>query len=863
MRKLPLYTERRVTVEMTEVRSIDTDCKRCGLCEEARSVCIPPEGEIGVETLLVVGNFPTRDADGIGVAFSGDTGMAIRSEIAQRWKGPVVYTYAVRCAAGSSDVSDKMIEECRGYLAGVVETVKPVRIVAFGTQAYWGLTGRKVQPASIRRGYSHTSTGTPIYPLMPIGMVTQNRFLYEHMLEDLEFALTSSPPLAPWEEDYRLVENGDDAEQAVQRMREFDSVTFDVEYSGPTHTEFFQIDTLGMCPTGRTENWVWDEKALAKPECVAPLRGILEDPAIEKVGQGVKVDITAVEEDSRIRAKVAGPIGDTLIWRHLDDPGVLGRLSYQSEMVGMGGHKIEFEEALDAARKTVEKTREEYDSGHLDLPGMIARPLEAAVHYKGLDVDSFAYGLVASSLRSKYCALDVVSTSLLAARIRPRVTKVPHLARTWTKLLKPAPQTVSQIERWGFPADRGQIENVGRFVDGEIEKLTPKLASHGIDFKLSQDQVLAEFLYGKLGLPVLKRTKTGNPSVASGVLTKLAGRHPVIDLILQFKQYETIQQRYSWGLMDHVRADGRIHCRYNITGAGTGRFSSADPNMQNIPARHPVLSKMVKNIFTSSPGWRLVQIDYSQLEYRVAAILSGDAVMQKVFIDGLDLHRRTAEMISMDAWGIARHIMEAYDKDAIKPYRADAKQVNFGTLYGLGAQTLADDLGISKAKAKKLIYLIMGQFKDLDAWIQDTVRFCKKYGYVHTYFDGKKARWRPLWGIGDQDDARQSGARNAAINSPVQGSAADYMLRSLNEVVDWILGDNIPARVIGTVHDSMMLEIREDWIEEVVDMVVDIMESWWSGPVPLVADCETGTRWGSMVEVPRDEGGDLVWPIAS
>lgn len=822
---------------------------------------------MGGEVLLVVGNYPTRDSDAAGVPFSGETEVAVRGEIARLWKGKVVYTYAVRCAAGKTEVSDRMIEECRGYLTHLVDQVKPARILALGTVAYWGLTGRKVSPVNIRRGYTYLSTETPVYPLIPMGMMARNRFRYDHFVEDLDYALTSTPPLPPWDAPYHLIETPEDAEEAVAELERYPSVTYDVEHSGPTHTEYFRVDTLSMAPTGHDKVWVWDEKALLRPGCVVPLRRVLENAEIEKVGQGVKVDITAVEEDPNINARFAGPVGDTLVWRKLDDPDVLGRLEYQSEMVGMGGHKEAMALALKDAVKTVEKTREEYDSDHLALPGMIFRPLEAAVHYKGLDPLSFAYGCVASTLRSQYCALDTVSTSRLAARIRPRVEESENLSRSWNILLKKGPETVSHIERWGFRADRRQIENVGRYVDGEMAKLQPKLEAHGVDFKLTQDTKLAEFLYEKLGLPVLKLTKPkngqpGNPSVGAPALEKLKGRHPVVELILAYKEYETIGSRYAWGLMDHVRADGRIHCRFNLTGAKTGRWSSSDPNMQNIPSRNPLISKMVKNIFTAAPGYTLVQLDYAQQEYRVASLLSGDQVMQQVFRDKLDLHRRTAEMISMDAWGITQSVMEGYTTAEMKPYRFDAKRVNFGTLYGLGATTLAADLGISVNKAKKLIHLIMGQFTDLAAWIEDITRFCRRHGYVHTYFDGLPARWRPLWNIADIDDSAAAGARNAAINTPVQGTSADYMLRSLVEVVDLILSDGIPARVVGTVHDSMMLEIRNDWVEELTEMCVDIMQSWWCGDVPLVADVEKGVKWGGMTEVKKDDDGVILWNAA-
>ena len=867
MKRLPLYTERRSGVELVSPANHNPGCQACDLHSGARVVCLPPEGTVGENTLLVVGTYPTRDEDTIGVAFSGDAAQWLRMQLEKMWNGPVVYTYGIRCAAGSRKPTDTMVAACRPYLAGVVEAIKPARILAFGGQATFSLLNRKVPPLSARRGYAYLSNGAKVF-MMPAlqcqaevtgstGNILRNDFRREHLIEDLGWALTAHPKPPPWDVLYSLVETPEDSREAVERLRAHGSVTYDTEYSGPSQTEYFQVDTLAIAATGTTECYVWNVDRLDDPEVVAPLVELFADASIKKTGHNIKVDISAVRQDKRIRAEVRGPVGDTLIWRKLDDPDAMGRLQYGAELVGMGGHKEEMDTALDDAVSIIARTIEETQAAMITLPGMLPRPLEAAVKYPGLDTMTFAYGVVPDGLRARYCALDTVATSLLSTVMEERINSRSNLRRTWDVLLEPAARTIGQIERWGFLADRAQIENVGRFVDAELEKRSSKLRAAGCPDPAKRE-ALTEYLYGTLRLPILETTATGLPSVAADVLEKLRDRHPVIESLLTYKEYDTIRSRYAWNLLDHIRGDGRIHGSFNITGTTTGRFSSSDPNMQNIPSRSPVMAKMVKNIFRAAPGWRLAQIDYSQLEYRVAALLSGDKVMCKVFQDGLDLHRRTAELISSAAWGIPQATMEGYDKDQIKPYRSAAKSVNFGTLYGLGAGTLAKDLGISKAKAKVLIASIMGEFGDLDQWVKTQIARCRRDGYVYTYFDGEPGRWRPLWDIAGEDEAAASTARNSAINSPVQGSAAEYMLRSLNEVVSWLVEERLPARVVCTVHDSMILEIREDWFEDIVEQCVAIMESWWSGDVPIVADVEAGPRWGQLVEVPK-LNGELQW----
>lgn len=863
MKRLPLYPTRETVIERTPGKGIDPDCTACAFHTTAESPCIAPEGSVGENTLLVIGQRPTRVDDRAGSSFMNDAGMWIRQRIAALWDGDVVYTYGVRCYGGGREPSDKVTESCRPYLAELVEKVKPTRIVTFGSHAVWSLLGRKVPPLAARQGYSYLGDETPVMQLAQLTTyILGNTFRQKHLLEDLTWALKTTPPLPPWDAKYNLIETPADAELAAERIDEHGEVTFDTEYSGPLHTEYFTIDTLAAALTGTVECYVWDEKALNNPAVTAPLKRVMSDDAISKTGHNIKVDIKAVAECPNTLTEVQGELEDTLIYRKLDDPDVAARLAYQTELVGMGGHKGEMERALTEAVKIIEETRSEWNEDMVMLPGMLPRALEAAVKYPGLDPHAFAYALVPSTLRSRYCALDTVGTSLLKPKFAARVESREYLDRTWNVVLASAPRTVAQIERWGFPADRQQIRTVGTYCDAELSKYRAKLDAHGCP-DVSKNEKLAEFLYTGLGLRCHEFTDTGNPSVAASALKKLKGQHPVIEDLMAYKEVDTIRTRYSWNLLDHIRADGRIHGSFNITGTVSGRWSSSDPNMQNIPSRSPLLAKMVKNIFVASPGHRLVQIDYSQLEYRIAALLSGDQVMQQVYRDGLDLHRRTAELISEAAWGIKRATMEGYDKDQIKPYRSAAKSVNFGTLYGLGVGTLAKDLGISKAKAQKLVDSIMGQFTDLDRWVKKQIGHARQYGYVHTYFDGKPARWRPLWNIDGKDDGAASSARNSAINSPVQGSAADYMTRSLNEIVDWILADGIDAKVVCTVHDSVILEIVEDEVEDVTATVVDIMESWYSGTVPLVADVEVGPKWGKLTEVPKMADGSLDWAAAA
>jgi DNA polymerase-1 len=340
-------------------------------------------------------------------------------------------------------------------------------------------------------------------------------------------------------------------------------------------------------------------------------------------------------------------------------------------------------------------------------------------------------------------------------------------------------------------------------------------------------------------LPVVKLTKNGKPSTDADTLGKLRDKHPVIPLLLDYAKVDKLISTYVDGLLPHVRPDGRVRSTLHIAGARSGRMSSSNPNLQNIPSGGEY-AKMAKAIFNAPPGHVLLQLDYSQLEVRIAAMLSQDENLIQAYLDGVDVHRRTASK--------AFHITEA---EVTKDQRRGAKTVVFGVLYGKSPRSLAKDLGVADREGQALYDSVLGGLPQLNAWMRAQRAYTEKYGTVWTYvpqLDGTmaRARCRQLWQIAEPDSLQQSRARNGAVNTPVQGSASDFMLRSVVAAVQWVVGDGIPCRVTNTVHDSIILEVPYEWALEVADMVKDIMEGWPSCGVPLVADVDVGRTWGSL-----------------
>ena len=301
---------------------------------------------------------------------------------------------------------------------------------------------------------------------------------------------------------------------------------------------------------------------------------------------------------------------------------------------------------------------------------------------------------------------------------------------------------------------------------------------------------------------------------------------------------------YASGLAEHARSDGRIHPNYKLDGARSGRTSCDSPNMQTLPrAKDSTEGKMARDCIAAPDGFTLVEFDFSQVELRVAAMLSGDIVMQQIFRDGVDVHRRTAELIAPVAWGIQPEQVE--DK-----HRSQAKTCVFALLYGSSDASIAARLGISMAAAARLREAIFGQFKKLGAYCQDQVMRARRTGETWTYWNGQRARRRPLHRIADNDSESRSRAENGAFNSPIQGTASGYCMMSLIRAVQWIEEDCVPdVKLVLTVHDSLLFEVREEMIDEVTSVVPRIMISWPMKGLPLVVDGKVGKSWGSMEDL--------------
>jgi DNA polymerase I-like protein with 3'-5' exonuclease and polymerase domains len=807
------------------------------------------EGEAG--GLLIIVDGLTKQELAAGRALTGKAGQFIRKQLSKSWNGPVVFDCAVRCSHGVSGVKEN---NCRGYLAQTMAEVQPKKVLLFGSGSHRSVLDRAPAPFSVRHGYAwtHESWGDiPVY-LFPNPMVAlHNRFVRRWLEDDIEWALTTEPPCPPaWGAQFIVVETRDDALVACDALRRSSYVVFDTETAGEMWRRF-QVVCLGILGKGTDTVWMWDTAALGDPVVAVPLFDLLHDHAVRKVGQNLKYDELAVRRG--LGVPVRGVLGDTRLLRKIMDTEAAADLATMAELVGMGGHKGEAALALDEATLGVRALGKAnakrakgpvlFDDDEKGRAGNLRDDIAAQVTPDSSALN-YAYGLLPDDILLRYCARDVMSTALLYGLLDGRMERqVVGLRDTYRHLVMPATQAIRAVECWGVPVDVGVIKAYHEYLTLRLYELREWLAGYGLKSPGS-DVDTSHFLFQVLHLPPGKQTATGAQSVDKEVLGGLRGQHPVVDDLLLWRKLSKQDSNYAAGMLPFVSDDGRVHPSFLLDGARSGRLSCQSPNLQTIPkSTDEDWGRMARGCFAAQPGWSILSVDYSQLELRIAAMLSGDPTMTDIFKRGEDLHQKTAEMIAPLVWKITAEQVKRH------PHRDAAKTVNFGVLYGQTAKGLALKIGCSEEEAERIIKAILGKFSKLSSWIQGQLNAARTYGVTWTYWDGQPARVRNLWQIGDEDKEARGTAERSSWNTPIQGTGSDYLLRSLVQVVDWLKGDGVPARLVLPVHDSLLLEVRDDCLAEVAGKVVSIMQSWPSGDVPLLVEAEAGPSWGDLKKI--------------
>jgi DNA polymerase-1 len=428
-----------------------------------------------------------------------------------------------------------------------------------------------------------------------------------------------------------------------------------------------------------------------------------------------------------------------------------------------------------------------------------------------------------------YAAEDADVTLRLHERLWPRLSENEALARLYTEIELPLAPVLARMESAGVRIDvemlRAQSAELARRLL-EIEREAHSAA--GQPFNLDSPKQIQEILFQKLKLPVLRKTPTGQPSTNEDVLAELALDYTLPRLLLEHRSFAKLKSTYIDKLPEMINpVTGRVHTCYHQAVAATGRLSSADPNLQNIPIRTPE-GRRIRQAFVPEPGYRIVSADYSQIELRIVAHLSGDAGLIRAFAEDADIHRATAA----EVFGVAP---EAVTHDM----RRNAKVINFGLIYGMSAFGLSRQLKIDRGAAQDYVDRYFARYPAVKAFMDGTRDQARRQGYVETLF----GRRLYLTDINAANVTRRQAAERAAINAPMQGTAADLIKRAMIKVDDWIQSSHAPARMIMQVHDELVLEVAEHAVSKAVDSLRECMIRVAELAVPLVVGVGVGDNW--------------------
>lgn len=529
---------------------------------------------------------------------------------------------------------------------------------------------------------------------------------------------------------------------------------------------------------------------LNRAEVLQQLKPLLEDPQLGKIGQNLKYDASIL---ATYNINLRGIYADTLLESY-----VLNPTSNRHDMDTL-------------AQKHLGRTTLSFE----ELAGKGAKQLT----FDQLDIEQAGF----------YAAEDADITLQLHQALSPQLEATGRLQEVYQNLELPLVSLLSKIERQGVKIDVPALQQQSQELAVAALKLEEEAyALAGRQFNLSSPKQLGEILFTELQLPVLKKTPKGAPSTAEAVLEELALDFPLPKLIMQHRSLTKLRNTYTDKLPQLIEArSGRVHTNYHQAVTATGRLSSSDPNLQNIPVRNAE-GRRIRQAFIAEPGYKLVAADYSQIELRIMAHLSKDAGLLQAFAEGRDIHQATAA--------------EVFDTPLDKvssEQRRNAKAINFGLIYGMSAFGLSKQIMTDPNQAKAYMDKYFQRYPGVRQYMETTRNLCAQQGYVETLF----GRRLYLPEINSKNFVQRQAAERTAINAPMQGTAADIMKLAMLAVDAWLVKSGLDARIIMQVHDELVFEVAATQVDELIAGVLPCMETAAQLQVPLVVEAKSGNNW--------------------
>ncbi|XOV83857.1 MAG: DNA polymerase I [bacterium] len=529
---------------------------------------------------------------------------------------------------------------------------------------------------------------------------------------------------------------------------------------------------------------------LGLDDVLAALKPLLEDPKLIKVGQNLKYDMSVL---ARYGVSIAGTFYDTMLESY-----VLNSVATRHNMDALAGFYLD--------RKTI---------AFSDIAGKGAKQL--------------TFNEVSIEQATDYAAEDADITLALHQVLWPQLSAEKKLQQVFEDIETPLIPVLSAVERHGALVDGRLLKQHSAELADRLQTLKETAwAQAGGEFNLDSPKQLQEILYTKLELPVLKKTPKGAPSTAEPVLVDLARDYELPATLIEYRSLAKLKSTYTDKLPLQINAEtGRIHTSYHQAVTATGRLSSSDPNLQNIPIRNAE-GRRIRQAFVAPPGKVVVAADYSQIELRIMAHLSADESLCQAFADGKDIHRATAA----EVFGTT--------PDAVTDEeRRSAKAINFGLIYGMSAFGLGRQLSISRTLAQDYIDRYFDRYPGVRRYMDRTRELASEQGFVETVF----GRRLYLPDINAKNGPRRQAAERTAINAPMQGTAADIIKRAMIEVYNWLEGSALEGNMIMQVHDELVFEVAEKDSAALIEGVTRIMQDAAQLTVPLIVDSGAGANW--------------------
>ena len=622
------------------------------------------------------------------------------------------------------------------------------------------------------------------------------KYEFRAWLEELRSDASAPTEVVDGGKRYETILDWLELDRWIERIRSRGQFAFDTE---TTSLDYMQAELVGVSfaiesghaayvPVGH--DYPDAPAQLPRDEVIARLKPLLEDRALVKIGQNPKYDKNVLKSYG---VELDGVAFDTMLESYvLDSVATRHNMDDLAERY-LGVKTIRFEDVAGKGAKQV------------------------------------TFNAVAVDRAAEYAAEDADITLRLHEVLWPKLTAVPRLRSVFEDIEMPLVSVLSRMERTGALVD-GKLLTAQ---SGELARRMEALAQEafslaGEEFNLDSPKQLQAILYDKLGLPVLKKTPGGQPSTAEPLLAELALDYPLPRVIMDYRSLTKLKSTYTDKLPLQINArTGRIHTSYHQAVAATGRLSSADPNLQNIPVR-TAEGRRIRQAFIAPPGRTLVAADYSQIELRIMAHLSGDAGLRSAFAEGLDVHRATAAEVFGTPVG-----------SVTADQRRSAKAINFGLIYGMSAFGLGRQLGVSRSVAQEYIERYFARYPGVRLYMDGVRARAAEQGYVETVF----GRRLYLPEINASNGMRRQAAERTAINAPMQGTAADIIKRAMIAVDRWLGESSLGVSMIMQVHDELVFEVDDADVEHVSDGVMQRMQGAANLDVALVVDVGCGRNW--------------------